>query len=306
MSGTSMYSKIDIVGGRSVWRDNAKTARSTYRVHIKKIKVIPGWNARIFFDDLPELSLDIMENGLQVPLQGDLSPDGSIFYITDGERRFRAIQHILEAFPERKKEFEYVEVFPNDTRTKPVDKLFNMLSSGVQKSMYRPVEIANGLLRIKTDFHLSNDAIGQKLGRSRQWVDDMIKLAKAPEEVKKELNDGNISRTAITVASRTKSKDEMVGIINEKKKGGKKTRVTDVSSKKTDDALPDVNFDKEQNDQEKQINKIAKCLNKMEGIAAGLNKQAQKDFEVQLKIARDQITELKDFYSKKKNKTVPS
>lgn len=303
MLKTPAYKHVDIVASREVWRQNAKASRSTFKIDFNKIKILANWNTRIFFDGIEELAGDIAENGQLEPLRGDMSQDGSTFFVTDGERRYRAIKFLRSQGNE---DFEFVEVLPNPSNMKPVDKIFMMISTGVQKSVYQPVEIANGLHRIKTDFQLSNEAIGKRLGRSRQWVDDMIKLAKAPEEVKSAVAEGKTTRTAVVVASRTKSSDEMAGIVKSATSGGNKMRVKDAAAGgKSKDALEEVNFDKEQNDQEKQINKISKCLNKMEGLSSGLNDQAQKDFNVQLKIARDQILELKNFYSKKKNKEVP-
>lgn len=312
---TPSYKNIETVANRDTWRKSSKAFRTSFKVDFKKIKVLPGWNTRIYFEAIEELALDIIENGLHEPLKGDMSLDGETFWITDGERRYRAIKWLRDreyVDDNGKTVFEFVEVFPNPLTMKPVDKIFGMISSGVQKSVYKDVEIANGLLRIKTDFLLSNEAIGVRLGRSRQWVDDMIKLAKTPDEVKKAIEEGKTSKTAVIVASRTRSSDEMAGVLNSKTKGGAKMKVSDAAerqngkSKADKDALPEVNFDKEQNEQEKQINQVAKCLYKMEGLSKGLNEQASKDFLVQFNKAVRIIGELKEFYSKKKNKEVPA
>ncbi len=317
----SLYEKLENGAGRDVWRSEAKTFRSTYKIPVKNVIILPGWNARTIFEGIEELAEDILQNGLNEPLEGVMDATGK-FMLTDGERRFRAIQLLRK----RKEEgFDEVEVVPVPKSMKAPDIIIRMLSSGVQKSMYKEVEVANGLLRLKTDFELSNDEIGKKMGRSRQWVDNMIKLAKAPEPVKKEVAEGKIKKTAVVVPQKEDIKEVAAGLTKpaitpglppslktENKKAEEQQAqagagiaasapATNVSGK---DALQGVNFDKEVNEQEALINRIAKNLNKIEPLGKGLNDQGQKDLDTYLGCIRKDVEELKQYYSKIKNRQV--
>src|SRR5689334_10790102 len=93
----SLYEKLQNTGGRDVWRKNSKTNRSTYKIPFSKVVILEGWNTREVFEGLDDLADDLAVNGLNVPLEGDLSADGKHFYVTDGERRVRAIKMLIKA-----------------------------------------------------------------------------------------------------------------------------------------------------------------------------------------------------------------
>lgn len=320
-----LYEKIANPTGRSrsAWRDNTKISRSTYKIEFKRIRVLEGWNIRTIFDGIEELADDIAANGLKEPLEGVLSKDGELFYIVDGERRYRAIKLLNE----RDIEYDEVEVIPIPALMSVEGMVVRMLSSGVNKSLYKDVEIANCLLRLKEDFELSNEDIAKKIGRSRQYVDNMIKLAKLPIEVKDDIATGKVKKTAVLVPMKDKTTDVVAGMMKptiqpglpaslktdnkEAEKQSSSTGSNDLASQAPaetkvsgKDALQGVNFDKEINEQEGQINAIWKEVNKVEGLAKGLNDQAQKDMDKYLYIIRDNLTKLKEYYGKQKNRMV--
>lgn len=323
----TIYDQLTNAGGRDVWREKTKTFRSTYKVPFKNIVILEGWNARTIFENIEELANDLEINGQMEPMEGVLTPQGK-FQLVDGERRYRAI----ELLRKRGVKWEEVEVIPVPKSLKPEDILVRMLSSGVSKSMFKAVEVANGLFRLKADFKLSNEEIGKRMGMSRQWVDNMIKLAKQPEEVKKDVAEGKIKKTDVVAPMKDKTTDVAAGLIKAKPQPGlpaslktnndkaekedqqnsntspgasagesQQPAATAVSGK---DALQGVNFDKEGNEQEAAINRIAKNVNKIESLGKGLNDQGQKDLENYLSWIRKDLTDLKEFYGKAKNKAV--
>jgi ParB/RepB/Spo0J family partition protein len=196
---------------RNDWRDKknqAKAFRSTYKVPVETIEIDPVWNIRTLFDGIAELALDIAKNGLLDPLSVDLNPDTCKYIVRDGERRFKAIM-LLNQDGYNITEVE-VRPAPGKDLT---EKLFFMLGTGVNKSMYQPIEIANGILRIKESRpELSNLEIGMQMGMSRQWVDNMVKLAKKPEEVKEKVASGEAKYTDVIKKG---PKEEMVSDMKE-------------------------------------------------------------------------------------------
>lgn len=179
---------------RDDWRDKkngAKAFKTTYKVPIHLIDVEPGWNIRTFFDGIPELALDISLNGLVEPLLVDLDPEAGRYKIREGERRFQAIM-LINAGGGNITEVE-VRPSPGENVT---DKLFMMLGSGVHKSTYKPIEIASGISRIKAENEaMSNAEIAKGIGMSRQWVDNMLKIAKLPVEEQAKIAEGDVKYT---------------------------------------------------------------------------------------------------------------
>lgn len=326
----SLYEILDNAPGRTVWRETLKTLRSTYKIEFKRIQILPGWNIRKTFTGIEELANDILQNGLMEPLKGVMSQDGKKFFITDGERRYRALKLLID----RGDVIDEVEVMPQPARMNAQGMIAQMISSGVNKCLYNDIEIAEGLQRLKRDFTMSNQDIADQIGKSRQYVDNMIKLAEQPEEVKNDVREGKVKKTTVIAPQKDRGNKEVVeGMIASKpqpglpaslktdnqkadksddiaplpvqtepgKITGGKDAPTAVSGK---DALQGVNFDKEINEQEGQINVIWKEVNKVEGLGKGLNDQAQKDLEKYLFVIRDNLTKLKDHYSKVKNRKV--
>lgn len=308
---------------RAELRKNATPARSTYKVEYDRIVVIEGWNPRKEFEGLEELADDIFANGLQDPLRGDLSKDGKTFFLRDGERRYRAIGILRK----RGVDFNDVEFFPYSPKMTEADKLVVNLNSD-KKSKYKPIETAEGILRLKVQFELSNDDIAKRVGMSRQWVDGMIKLAKVPVEVKKEINDGKKSATSaiqkpvendkliinpgdkiIAPKELSLQQDLMSGVAPASSLPTTKDRNIDVkdipaSEGNKNDALSTVNFEKEETDMEKTVKEVLKLINKIEPLGKGLNEQAQKDLEGLLFFLRQHVDIFKVFFSAGKNKSV--
>lgn len=190
---------------RSVWRSKSgeiKNYRATYKIPVSYIKVIGGWNPRTVFDGIEELANDIIENDLIHPIQGDLSDDGSMFFIRDGERRYRAILyaiHVLGA------SIEEVEVMPYPVKHTDLDKLIENLSSD-KKSKYDNVDMSSAIIRLKENYDLSNLEIAKRLGYSRQWVDNMILFARY--EDKEAVRNGLVHFSDAVASVRAKNKSD--------------------------------------------------------------------------------------------------
>jgi ParB/RepB/Spo0J family partition protein len=199
---------------RDDWRDKkngAKAFKQTYKVPIHLIDVEPGWNIRKLFDGIPELALDISVNGLIEPILVDLYPEAGRYKIRDGERRFQAIM-LINAGGGNITEVE-VRPAPGETVS---DKLFLMLGSGVHKSTYKPIEIANGIFRIKAERpDMSNTDIAQEMGMSRQWVDNMLKIAKLPPEEQEKIANGEKKYTSSLKDPKEPSREEMIADMKE-------------------------------------------------------------------------------------------
>lgn len=330
------------VAGRNVWRSSNKTAtyRSTYKVPVSIIRLIKDWNPRTVFDGIMELAENIVANGLIEPLQGDLSADGQLFFIRNGERRFRAILYAIDFLDYK---IDQVEVIPYSSRHSELDKLIENLSSD-KKSKYDHVDMSAAIVRLKEKHQLTNAEIAQRLGYSRQWVDNMIlfneywdkesvragavhfsdaitsirdkkKSEKAevqatttvvppveppqttipstetPEEIEEQDNGEDGVKPGdwkqVPSVDHSHAQEIGAGVLGPDKKD-KRDRLAEMNKELAglSDDLDDDEYKSEEDNISKSLNW---CLNKMEGIAAGLNEEAKKDFDGLMHHMRNEI-----------------
>lgn len=302
------YQEFKRTAGRPVFREHKeiKAARQTFTIPYEMIKPRPGFNIRteenpgFSYDSLWELAELIKTNGL-TPLEGDLAQiegqENWVFWIEDGERRWRAIGLLRE----KGEVYDLVEVRPNPAYKTEKERLLSMLASD-NKVPYRPIEIAEGVSRLKKNFQMTNKEIGDALSKSRQWVDNMVNLSKKPEDIKEQVRLGALSATeAILKPMKENSHEEdMHGITGKSKIATTKDRTIGEGS--GNDVMNDVVVEKEVTEQEKLLKNMRKLLGKMESLFGGLNEQAQKDAENYRKWFNNDLDALDLFFSKRENR----
>ncbi len=141
-------------------------------------------------DALQELADSIREHGIiqplvvrQVPAEGRAGRDSAPTYqIIAGERRWRAAQRagltevpvvVKEASPEAMLELALVE--------------------NIQRADLNPLEEANAYKELMDRFGLSQQQVAQRVGRSRSYVANTIRLLNLPEQIIAALFDGRIT-----------------------------------------------------------------------------------------------------------------
>lgn len=221
------YEQITKTAARATMRElarggNVKNGRQTFFILFKIIKIRDGFNiprnvgrpAGMSEEDwekeleIEELALEMLANGHHTPLIGDLTQDGKIFWLTDGERRFRAIGWLIrnkhKTWPNGQP-INMVEVMPNKAGTTDEERLLIMVSTD-KKLKYKPIQLGHLLLHLKTYFNHTHDTLSVKAGISRQSVDNLIKLAQEPEAIQQAVETGALTATAAT-ALRNSEKD---------------------------------------------------------------------------------------------------
>jgi len=173
----------------------------SFIVQIDKIKIRNGFNLRRRknmsesqyndFLGISELADGIFKScGSHEPIIGDFV--NGIFYITEGERRYRAIKHLIgsgkSAYPNGKP-ISDVEILLNPKDTDDLTRTLKIFTTGDKKKL-TPMETAYGYLKLKKEFQLSNDMIAEKLGVSRQKVDMYIKATELTDTAQNAIDDG--------------------------------------------------------------------------------------------------------------------
>lgn len=138
---------------------------------------------RLYFDhhEMDELIASIKEHGILQPIVVTRRPDGT-YELIAGERRLRAstiaglktVPAILrEASEQQKLELAMIE--------------------NIQRQDLNPIEEGKAYVRLMDEFHLTQDEIGQKMGKSRPQIANTIRLLQLPQEIQQALMDRKVS-----------------------------------------------------------------------------------------------------------------
>lgn len=161
----------------------AESARepSGLSVEIDKISANP-FQPRRSFDEakIAELAASIRDQGVIQPLVVRRNGDG--YELIAGERRLRAaVQAGLKQVP----------VVLREARDN--DSLELALIENIQREDLNAIEEAAAYRRLHEEFHLSQEAIAEKMGKSRPAVTNSMRLLMLPKEVQQEVASGKLS-----------------------------------------------------------------------------------------------------------------
>lgn len=141
------------------------------------------WQPRRDFDEesLNALASSIRENGLIQPVVVRKKKDGT-YELAAGERRWRAAKMAgLTVIPAISKEY--------DDRSMAEMALVENL----QRKDLNPVDEGMAYRKLMDEYGLTQETISQKVGKSRPYVANMVRLLDLPEEVKDFLSKGQLT-----------------------------------------------------------------------------------------------------------------
>lgn len=131
--------------------------------------------------ELEELVASIQEHGILQPILVTEKSDSG-YELVAGERRLRAAAVAgLATVPALVKSATQQE------------KLELALIENIQRQDLNPIEEAFAYRRLMDEFHLTQDEVAKKVGRSRPAVANMVRLLDLPSPIQKALMDGEIS-----------------------------------------------------------------------------------------------------------------
>lgn len=147
-------------------------------------KIHPGRNqARRHFDEgaLDELAESLQASGVIQPIV--LRTDGEQFELLAGERRWRAAQRAgMSTIP---------AIVRDDLD--PVSAQVLGLVENLQRESLSPMETAYGLKRLSELLELTHEQIGKRVGKSRVYVTNFLRLLTLCEEVGAMVDAGQLS-----------------------------------------------------------------------------------------------------------------
>src|SRR5262249_58641197 len=151
------------------------------RVPLAEIRPNPRQPRRFFAEDrLAELAESIRHQGVLQPLVVRRVDHG--YELIIGERRFRAAQRAgLERVPVIVKDISDAE------------SLEMALVENIQREELTPIEEALAYRQLMEEFHLTQEEVANRVGKSRPVVTNLLRALNLPDEIKEEVDRENIS-----------------------------------------------------------------------------------------------------------------
>jgi ParB family chromosome partitioning protein len=150
-------------------------------VEVQRITANPLQPRRVFDEaKLDELAISIRDQGVIQPLIVRRNGDG--YELIAGERRLRA------AMKAGLKEVPVVVREASDN-----DSLQLALIENLQREDLNPIEEAEAYRRLHEEFHLTQEEVAEKVGKSRPAVANSMRLLLLPKEMQQEVAQGRLA-----------------------------------------------------------------------------------------------------------------
>lgn len=159
----------------------AEAADKPQEAAVSEITANPYQPRRIFNEEkLQELAASIKEFGVVQPLVVRRKKQG--YELVAGERRLRAAQLAgLTVVPVIVKDYD-------DAKMMEIALIEN-----IQRHDLNPIEEAQGLRRLMSEFKLTQEQAAEKVGRSRVAVTNILRLLNLPEAIQKQIIQGALN-----------------------------------------------------------------------------------------------------------------
>lgn len=220
MQQTLPFKLEGMTAPREVIRSVSKNADHLRKISLSFIRLRPGFNARVkpewMAEEMWEQTLMIPDladgiyasNGPADPLQGDIYKMDGLFYASDGERRIRALRHLISTGRENYPDGSLVDevtILLNPPGTTDLQRKISILNtqnnlplSVTQKAFY--------FRSFKEQEKMSSEAIGALFSMSRQTVDNYLTVTELPKETQEKIDSGEIKMTNAIVEYRNSKK----------------------------------------------------------------------------------------------------
>ena len=179
--------------------------KTEYIRQINVNKIIPNLNQprRDFDNDkLQELSESIKEHGILQPII--VVQEGLNYKIVAGERRYRAAK------------MANLATIPCIIRKLSNTKVLELaLIENIQREDLMPLEEATALHTLTEQLSVSKTDLAKKLGKSRSYVSNMIRLLDLPIEVQELVTENRISYGHARALLSLNTREEMIVFANE-------------------------------------------------------------------------------------------
>lgn len=234
-------------------------------VKLDDIKVNPYQPRTIFNEEkIEELAISIEKNGLLQPII--LKKTLSGYYIVAGERRYRASQKLGK---------ETIQAIVKDISDEEMMVL--ALLENLQREDLSALEEAASYKQLMDNLNLKQEELAKRLGKSRPYVANSLRLLKLPAEIKELLSTGQITPGHAKVLLSIKTKTQMLLVAN-------KVVVDKLSVRALEDYLAKLSKPKVKKVQNKDIfiAEQEKVLKKILGTKVVIKQQKNKKGKIEI------------------------
>lgn len=190
-------------------KQTIKTARigssDLHKIPPDKIVVVDGFNVRNHDADwrehIDELKASILENGVLEPLTVFYNAEKDQIELRHGHCRLTAVQELIADGAK----IEWLRCQTEGRGTGPEESVLQIAIRNDGMPL-RQIELAQVYKRL-INFGWTETQIAQRCGRSASHVSSLLRLAKSPEKVQRQVRDGKVSASLATQAVREHGSD---------------------------------------------------------------------------------------------------
>ena len=210
---------VDVVSLIDDIQKNA-TSDNTNEIPLDRIRINP-YQPRTHFDEsaIDELAQSIAQHGVFTPIllrEGV----GSDYELIAGERRFRAAKKAgLKTIPAIIRNF-------NDAEMMEIAILEN-----IQRENLSAIEEANGYAKLMEHLGYTQEQVAQRVGKSREYVTNLLRLLKLDPMVQQWVIDNKISNSTARALLGLKDPSKQVALAKEIMSNGLSTRAVEAKVK---------------------------------------------------------------------------
>ena len=180
---SALFSETEEDYGKSLLfeEDNESKGEGVTEIDVSSIFANPNQPRKVFDETaLKELADSISKHGVIMPII--VNKSGDRYMIIAGERRFRAAKMAgLDSVPAIVKTYD-------ERQIKEISLIENL-----QREDLNPIEAANAMKALMTDYGLTQEDLADRIGKSRSAIANTLRLLSLCPEVLKMVETGSLS-----------------------------------------------------------------------------------------------------------------
>ena len=190
---SALFSETEEDYGKSLLFEDKEDKGTVTEIAISDIYANPDQPRKVFDEEaLNELAASIKKHGVIMPII--VNKNGNRYMIIAGERRFRASKIAgLDTVPVIVKNYD-------ERQIKEISLIENL-----QREDLNPIEAASAMRSLMDDYHLSQEDLADRIGKSRSAIANTLRLLNLQADVLDMVKSGELSaghaRTIVSVPS---------------------------------------------------------------------------------------------------------
>lgn len=188
---SALFSETEEDYGKSLLFEDKEDKGTVTEIAISDIYANPDQPRKVFDEEaLNELAASIKKHGVIMPII--VNKNDNRYMIIAGERRFRASKIAgLDAVPVIVKNYD-------ERQIKEISLIENL-----QREDLNPIEAASAMRSLMDDYHLSQEDLADRIGKSRSAIANTLRLLNLQSDVLEMVKSGELSaghaRTIVSV-----------------------------------------------------------------------------------------------------------